>query len=161
MKVIRYKGIDKEFCFSCDRESNIAGELKDGEIKISDQSGAVSRYYRWVKTEPIPENIKEELLLINWSDITHGRVAVAVLLEEEGHEERNIENRIRVFFPTNDFSPVNIIIYGDVINDSSRNNIIPESYNKWLSGLTGLLLKDKLKKELLKMRPEEDGKILD
>lgn len=160
LKIIRYKGIDKEFCFSCDRESNIAGELKDGEIKISDQSGAFSLYYRWVKTEPIPDQYIEELPK-NWQELRLGQVAIAVLLKEEGHEEKNVENRIRVFFPTNDFSPVNIIIHGNFRIDSSRNNILPESYNKWLSGLTGLLLKEKLTQKFLEMWPEDEGKILD
>jgi len=160
LKIIRYKGIDKEFCFSCDRESNITGELKDGEVIISDQSGAVSRYYRWVKTEPIPENIREELPK-NWQDLTHGQVAMAVLLEEKGCEERNIENRIRVYFPTKEFSPINITIHGNFRTDSSRNEILPDSYNDWLSGLTGLLLKEKLTKEFLEIWPEDEGRLLD
>jgi len=160
LRIISYKGDDDEICFSRDRENNIPGELIDGEVIISEQSETVSRYYRWVKTVLIPENIKEKLPR-NWQDLTHGQVAIAVLLEYEGSIERSNENKIHVYFPTEEFSPVNILIHGNLRTDSSRKRILPEAYNQWVLGLTGLLLKEKVINKFQSEFPEDQGKILD
>lgn len=161
LKVIKYTGLDKEVYFSCHRENNIPGELEDGEVIISEQSGEPLRYYRWSKPEPIPAETSKELPR-NWQDLTHGQIAMAILLDEEGYGDKSSENKIRVYFPTEEFSPVRILIHGNFRTDSTRKRINhAESYNKWLSGLSGPLLKEKIIRGVLSNSPNDEGKILD
>ncbi|GAG05613.1 unnamed protein product, partial [marine sediment metagenome] len=161
LKVIKYTGLDKEVYFSCPRENNIPGELEDGEVIISEQSGVPSRYYRWSKTEPIPAETSKELPR-NWKDLTHGQIAMAILLDKEGYGDKSSENKIRVYFPTEEFSPVRILIHGNFRTDSTRKRINhEESYNKWLLGLSGPLLKEKIIRGVLSNSPNDEGKILD
>ena len=133
LKRIEYKISGKEtVCFLSEKDSGKYKELTDGEVKISDKSGKPTRYYRWVKTEPVPDNIRKELPK-GWRDITHGQVAIAIPLESEDNKNRTEGNKVRVFFPTGEFSPVKMIIHGNFRTDSSRERILPETYNNWIA----------------------------
>ncbi|CAG1769476.1 hypothetical protein BAC3_00315 [uncultured bacterium] len=113
LKRIEYKIPGKEpICFLSEKVSEKYKELTDGEVKISDKSGKPTSYYRWVKTEPVLDSIRKELPK-GWRDITHGQVAIAIPLENEDNKNRTEGNKVRVFFPTGEFSPVKMIIHGN------------------------------------------------
>ena len=162
LKRIEYKILGKEpVCFLSEKDSGKSKELTDGELKISDEPGKFTRYYRWVKTVPVPNGIRKERPT-DWQDITHGQVAIAVPLESEDNKNRTEGNKVRVFFPTGEFSPVKkMIIHGDFRTDSSRERIPPESYNKWIADICGLLLKENVIHELQERWAGDEGKILE
>lgn len=161
LKRIEYKISGKEtVCFLSEKDSGKYKELTDGEVKISDKSGKPTRYYRWVKMEPVPDNIRKELPK-RWRDITHGQVAIAIPLESEDNKNRTEGNKVRVFFPTGEFSPVKMIIHGNFRTDSSRERILPETYNNWIADIGGVLLKEKVIHELQGKCAGDEGKILE
>jgi len=161
LKRIEYKISGKELvCFLSEKDNGKYIELTDGEIKISDKSGKPARYYRWVQAEPVPDDIRKELSK-GWRDITHGQVAIAIPLESEDNKNKSEGNKMRVFFPTGEFSPVKMIIHGNFRTDSSRERILPEPYNKWIADIGGILLKEKVIHELQGKWAEDEGKILE